>query len=142
MVRLALGLDDWKKIIPYFTDLSERNQVPNLKWYLDKAEHIVDRYMSLDAFEQALSAEANESASVSLKFPLGDPYLHPATSCPNSSTPDSTPSAHEEKEGFTGDRVLANSILFKTVYSWWIEASYAIPEGDIGRVWEVMKVNH
>lgn len=94
--------------------------------------------MSLDAFELVLSAEANELASVSLRFPLGNPYSCPATS---SSTPDSTPTAHEEKEGFgTGDRFLANSILFKTIYSWWIEASYVIPEGDIGQVWEVMKV--
>ncbi|KAE9403799.1 hypothetical protein BT96DRAFT_780460, partial [Gymnopus androsaceus JB14] len=122
------------EIVPYFNDLSQSNQVLNLGWFLEKAECIVDRYMSLNAFEQALSAEANESAPDPLKFPVGDPYSPPVTSCMNnSSAKELAPSAHEEQKGFTGNRVLTNSILFKTtVYSWWIEASYAIPKGDIG----------
>ncbi|KAE9396142.1 hypothetical protein BT96DRAFT_1041065, partial [Gymnopus androsaceus JB14] len=141
--RLELGLDHWNKIIPYSHNLSQSNRVLNLEWFLEKAECIVNCYMLLDAFEQALSAvEANESVPDPLKFPVGDPYSPPVTShMNNSSAKESALSAHEEKKEFTGDCVLANSILFKTVYSWWIEASYAIPEGDIGRVWEVMKVN-
>lgn len=103
----------------------------------------------------------NNSAPDILKFPIGQ--LHPLAtptpsqsllpsaesvvdienedleSAPQSST-EKVPTVHIEKAGFTGDRVLANSILFKLEYSWWIEASYAIPEGDIGRVWEIMKV--
>ncbi|KAF8054715.1 hypothetical protein FPV67DRAFT_1657784 [Lyophyllum atratum] len=46
---------------------------------------------------------------------------------------------HVEAEGFDGDRVLANSILFLQDAGWWIEASYAIPEGGIGRAYEIMK---
>ncbi|KAE9401678.1 hypothetical protein BT96DRAFT_991844 [Gymnopus androsaceus JB14] len=45
------------------------------------------------------------------------------------------PATHVEEKGFTGDRVLANTILFMMEYSWWIEATYAIPEGDIGWIW-------
>jgi hypothetical protein len=45
-----------------------------------------------------------------------------------------------EKAGFDGDRVLANAILFLQDAGWWVEAAYAVPEGDIGRVWEIMKV--
>lgn len=31
MVRLALGLDDWKKIVPYFNNLSEHGQIPSFQ---------------------------------------------------------------------------------------------------------------
>jgi hypothetical protein len=47
---------------------------------------------------------------------------------------------HVEAEGFNGDQVLANSALFLEDFGWWIEAAYAIPEGDIGRVSEILKV--
>lgn len=48
---------------------------------------------------------------------------------------------HVEVPGFDGDRVLANSILFLQDAGWWVEASYAVPEGDIGRVYEIVKVS-
>ncbi|KAK7025756.1 hypothetical protein R3P38DRAFT_2356357, partial [Favolaschia claudopus] len=41
---------------------------------------------------------------------------------------------------FNGDRVLSNSILFLMEYSWWTELNYAIPEGDVGRVLEILKI--
>ncbi|THU84698.1 hypothetical protein K435DRAFT_573488, partial [Dendrothele bispora CBS 962.96] len=41
---------------------------------------------------------------------------------------------------FTGDRVLANTILFKSEFVLWLEMAYAIPEGDIGRAFEILKV--
>lgn len=136
------------------------------------AEGIVDRYMSPDAYEQALSKALNDSSPDNLKFTVGEPYststpLTQATSSREPTTrvqdedqevpaeqeesfPESTtvseqtktPKVHTEEPGFTGDRVLANVILFKMEYSWWIEAAYAIPEGDIGRVWEILKVSY
>ncbi|KAF8056279.1 hypothetical protein FPV67DRAFT_1678179 [Lyophyllum atratum] len=47
---------------------------------------------------------------------------------------------HVEKQGFDGDRVLANAILFLQDAGWWVEASYAVREGDIGRVFEIIKI--
>ncbi|RDB16838.1 hypothetical protein Hypma_002483 [Hypsizygus marmoreus] len=47
---------------------------------------------------------------------------------------------HVEEKGFDGDRVLANAILFLQDAGWWIEASYAVSEGDIGRVYEIVKI--
>ncbi|KIJ89643.1 hypothetical protein K443DRAFT_154869, partial [Laccaria amethystina LaAM-08-1] len=41
---------------------------------------------------------------------------------------------------FDGDRVLANSILFLQDFGWWTEIAYAVPEGDIGRVFEILKI--
>ncbi|KAF8179974.1 hypothetical protein K438DRAFT_1768628 [Mycena galopus ATCC 62051] len=44
------------------------------------------------------------------------------------------PKVHKEIPGFDGDRVLSNSILFIMEFGWWIELNYAIPEGDVDRI--------
>jgi len=59
---------------------------------------------------------------------------------PPSLPSESVPKVHQEAENFDGDRVLANSILFLQDFGWWIEISYAVPEGDIGRAFEILKV--
>lgn len=141
--------------------LAKEAKIPTFEWFIEKAEQIVARYMTPDAYEQALSQPLNDSTPDILKFPIGAPYTSQtistqnpnttreeietddaveAEAVPSSESQEKRPSAYIEKEGFTGDRVLANSILFKMEYSWWIEAAYAIPDGDIGRVWEIMKV--
>ncbi|KAF7371892.1 hypothetical protein MVEN_00046600 [Mycena venus] len=50
------------------------------------------------------------------------------------------PKSHQERPGFTGDRVLRNSQIFMLEFGWWIEMAWAVPEGDIGRVWEILKI--
>ncbi|KAJ7458253.1 hypothetical protein FB451DRAFT_1406554 [Mycena latifolia] len=50
------------------------------------------------------------------------------------------PTVHVEADGFTGDRVLANEVLFLQDMGWWIIAAHAVPDGEIGRVWEIMKL--
>jgi hypothetical protein len=50
-----------------------------------------------------------------------------------------TPETHGRQE--KGDRVLANSITFMRDALLSHEISYAIAEGDAGRVYEVMKVS-
>ncbi|KAF7358185.1 hypothetical protein MVEN_00867000 [Mycena venus] len=50
------------------------------------------------------------------------------------------PKFHKEPPGFDGDRVLSNAILFLMEFGWWIELNYAIPEGDVGRVFEILKI--
>ncbi|KAJ6616002.1 hypothetical protein B0H10DRAFT_2219881 [Mycena sp. CBHHK59/15] len=49
-------------------------------------------------------------------------------------------SVHVEDADFSGDQVLANEILFLQDMGWWVIAAHAVPEGEIGRVWEIMKV--
>ena len=46
----------------------------------------------------------------------------------------------ERLKSFQGDRVLANSICFMRDTLISHEMSQAIAEGDVGHVWEVMKV--
>lgn len=55
---------------------------------------------------------------------------------------ENVPKVHEEAANFDGDRVLANSILFLQDFGLWTEIAYAVPEGDIGRAFEIMKVNN
>ncbi|KAE9393249.1 hypothetical protein BT96DRAFT_829549, partial [Gymnopus androsaceus JB14] len=132
----------------HFKDLAEKDQIPEFSWFLEKSEWIVNHHMSFEMYEQALSKKANESAPDEYRFPTGDPYTALITSVaepiadPSKSgkSKEKRPTAYEEKVGFDGDHVLANSILFKMEYSFWIEAAYAIAEGDIGCIWEIMKI--
>ncbi|KAF8233981.1 hypothetical protein L208DRAFT_1377073 [Tricholoma matsutake] len=50
------------------------------------------------------------------------------------------PKVYQETDEFDGDQVLANSILFLQNFGWWIELAYAVPEGDIGWIFEILKV--
>lgn len=49
-------------------------------------------------------------------------------------------SKHVEEPNFSGDRVLANEVLFLQDMGWWVIAAHAVPDGEMGRVWEIMKV--
>ncbi|KAJ7113608.1 hypothetical protein C8R44DRAFT_881891 [Mycena epipterygia] len=47
---------------------------------------------------------------------------------------------HVEAADFTGDRVAANEVLFLQDMGWWVIAAHAVPDGEIGRVWEILKI--
>ncbi|KAJ7687731.1 hypothetical protein B0H17DRAFT_1160422 [Mycena rosella] len=51
-----------------------------------------------------------------------------------------TSAIHVEEDGFEGDRVIANEALFLQDMGWWIIAHHAVPEGEIGAVWEILKI--
>ncbi|KAF7371704.1 hypothetical protein MVEN_00026800 [Mycena venus] len=63
-----------------------------------------------------------------------------AQNIPSATAAKDEPHVHVEDDDFDGDRVLSNSILFIMEYGWWTELNYAIPEGDIGRVLEILKI--
>ncbi|KAJ7201866.1 hypothetical protein GGX14DRAFT_571124 [Mycena pura] len=44
--------------------------------------------------------------------------------------------AHTEASDFSGDRTLANDDCM----GWWVIAAHAVPDGEIGRLWEIMKI--
>ncbi|KAK6992368.1 hypothetical protein R3P38DRAFT_3289923 [Favolaschia claudopus] len=69
-----------------------------------------------------------------------EPATPRARTVPLKESDDDAPKVHKEKSGFTGDRVLRNSQIFMQDFGWWIEFAHAVPEGDIGRVWEIMKI--
>jgi hypothetical protein len=74
-----------------------------------------------------------------MRVPQGSPWTVPLASTSVTSVPDA-PQGHVEAVEFDGDRVLANSHLFKMEFGWWIEVAYSVSEGDIGRALEILKV--
>ena len=118
------------------------------------------RYASQDAYEQALSSAESTNAPAPLKVKSGPPFTSENSHSTNANTSlldtgissenleadlpflptENIPKVHKEAENFDGDRVLTNSILFLQDFGWWTEIAYAVPEGDIGRVFEIMKV--
>ena len=80
-----------------------------------------------------------------MKVPIGLPFttqtaVHISEGDPPIPPTEDLPNVHQEASNFDGDYVLANSILFLQDFGWWNEIAYAIPEGDIGRVFEILKV--
>ena len=145
-------------LLSHFKTLAINQDLPSLDTLLHHADILVGRYASQEAYEQSLSAEESRDAPEPMKVKPG-----PAGTVPNSDTAnanvntttqtsenhevdllalptESVPKVQQEVEDFDGDRVLANSILFLQDFGWWIEISYAVPEGDIGRVFEILKV--
>jgi hypothetical protein len=154
--RIYFGADD---ILTYFADLAIRQELPSVDALRSIARTLVRRYASQEAHEQALSLTESRNAKSNMAIPFGKPFRPIETQTPGLTTSTSetetaresteerpnvviedTVKVHVEKEGFDGDRVLANEILFLQDAGWWIEAASAVPEGDIGRVYEIMKV--
>ncbi|KAJ7635590.1 hypothetical protein DFH06DRAFT_1336611 [Mycena polygramma] len=163
--RVFFGAED---LLEYFVNLDKTGQLPTLDILLEHAGVLVDRYTSQAAIEHALDASEATSEEYENRVPVGTPWVAPMRSAtvvpppPPVADPDSmpdlveiveptesapppqpaedTPEQHEERPDFTGDRVLRNSEIFMTEFGWWIELIMAVPEGDIGRVWEILKV--
>jgi hypothetical protein len=87
----------------------------------------------------------------SKSVPLGSQWVPPSPDPTSLSAPrktqakprpakKTTKDSDNEKPPFKGDRVLANSIALMRDAMISHEMSYAIAEGDVGRVYEVMKV--
>ncbi|KAJ7708549.1 hypothetical protein B0H16DRAFT_1667975 [Mycena metata] len=111
--RLILGIDNDSNILTHFEELAER-------------------YASQAAHGQSLSKAEQEDTSPQEQVPTGSPWAKPSS--------EDGPKAHTEPPGFDGDRVLSNAILFLMEFAWWTELNYAITEGDVGRVMEILKI--
>ncbi|THU99818.1 hypothetical protein K435DRAFT_794635 [Dendrothele bispora CBS 962.96] len=143
--RLEIGLDHPDDIIKHFENLGKQDQLPEYEVLLRHAKNITERYITLESYEQALSPNDSDSSLMPdhHKFPIGTLFESRNSVGRHNSEDDvsmNTTHTFTEGEDFTGDRVLANSILFMWEYSLWVELDYAVPEGDIGRVWEIMKI--
>ncbi|KAJ7930323.1 hypothetical protein B0H13DRAFT_2264217 [Mycena leptocephala] len=68
------------------------------------------------------------------------PSIVPDQDSPESAADKDGPKIHKEPPGFDGDRLLSNAIPFLMEFGWWVELNYAIPEGDVGRVLEILKI--
>ncbi|KAJ7633589.1 hypothetical protein DFH06DRAFT_1139927 [Mycena polygramma] len=165
--RIFLDVDNLQT---HFSALAKSDQLPDLHTLLKQAEELVDHYATQSAIQASLSAdEVNDPDNIN-KIPAGSPWTTPLATNTAASTNDDdveppglvdidepepgetrqppvqpkaandAPKAHTEKPEFDGDRVLRNSQIFMQDFGWWIEFAHAVPEGDIGRVWEIMKI--
>ncbi|KAJ7784967.1 hypothetical protein DFH07DRAFT_726168 [Mycena maculata] len=145
--RIWFGAED---IIEYFAEPMHDSDLPDLLSLLVAARKLVKRYASQQAYTQALNKDFADTAHADMKVPLGTPWVAPAETSrakpddaggePEEEMDPKRPTVHVEADDFMGDRVMANEILFLQDMGWWIIASDAIPDGEIGRYWEIMKI--
>ncbi|KAJ7431690.1 hypothetical protein B0H11DRAFT_1848485 [Mycena galericulata] len=152
----ARALDCWRHILgidsdihAHFEELAAHDAPPSVDDLLEQASILRERYASQSAYDQSLSKEEYDDASPRGKVPRGSPWT---ARCAREGEPTAQPEIdtdmpgtdgpkiHTEEAGFDGDRVFSNAILFLMEFGWWIELNYAIPEGDVGRVMEILKI--
>ncbi|THU94700.1 hypothetical protein K435DRAFT_860245 [Dendrothele bispora CBS 962.96] len=156
----AQVLDCWRvhyscsEIRKHMKKLKSKKRLPSLDELFLIGEVIYDKYFTQQSYERAINQQRHHSSPDNLKFLNGSPWTqHPIKSSPTTDNvvPNSSndnhnipeldaPTAYVEGDNFTRDHVLANSILFKSEFVLWLEMAYTIPEGDIGRAFEILKV--
>ncbi|KZP26721.1 hypothetical protein FIBSPDRAFT_909075 [Athelia psychrophila] len=143
--RQSFGVED---ILVYFENLPADSEHRKLDTLLQLAPVLVKCNASQDAYFRALSRKAFDNSPADMKVTEGSPWVAavhnpaagPSTTRSTEKNTSTEKKCHVEADGFDGDRVLANSTLFLEDFGWWIEAAYAVPEGDMGRVMEVLKI--
>ncbi|KAJ7847450.1 hypothetical protein B0H14DRAFT_2357176 [Mycena olivaceomarginata] len=118
---------------------------PDVESLWASARTLVRRYASQQAYNLALDKTRAAAASEAMKVPVGTHWTPPVEASSESMSgakkkKKKTKTQHVEDPHFTGDRVLANEILFLQDMGWWVIAAHAVPEGEIGCVWEIMKI--
>jgi hypothetical protein len=131
----AQFLDIWdlhiaqhRGLLEHFEQLKTENKLPSLDELITEASTLVHRYASDRALETTLCSTVFNKSPDQHKFKAG-------------SVAEAGLSGVNGDSSFTGDRVLANTIVFRRDFLLYFELSDAIQEGDLGRVCEVLKVN-
>ncbi|KAF9033045.1 hypothetical protein BDZ89DRAFT_1012477 [Hymenopellis radicata] len=120
----SIQLANHGDILEYFESQSQADiDAITVESLMVQARSMVKCYANSTAHQQALSKEDSTSGDDEYRIPAGDPWTDHTFA----------------REGFDGDQVLANSILYLRDFGWWTEISYAVADGDIGRVYEILK---
>jgi len=137
--RIAFGCDD---LLIYFEKLNSTNSLPDIEDLELTAKKLHRGYSSTRAHYQALQdSTLSEGSDWSKTVPLGSlwvPFARDSTSEVITTVPTNQPA--QNTPPFMGDRVLANSIAFIRDALVSREMAFAIAEGDVGRVYEMIKV--
>ncbi|KAJ7851294.1 hypothetical protein B0H14DRAFT_2296574, partial [Mycena olivaceomarginata] len=109
---------------------------------LDDATTLADRYTSQAAIQNSMRTAEATSPKNPNPVPVETPWTARGSSdsAADINTADTPPTLHKENPGFTGNRVMRNSEIFLLDFGWWIEMAWSVSEGDIGRVWEIIKI--
>ncbi|KAJ7846812.1 hypothetical protein B0H13DRAFT_2285702 [Mycena leptocephala] len=151
--RIHFGASD---ILTYF----ETSATPDLDTLWENARKLVRRYASQEAYHQALSRDFSDSASEEMKIPRGTPWTAPTD--PNTQHELTEENAIDLDEPVDGEeapeenlsdseetgRKKKNQIRSPCIQKpqisrdmgWWVIAAHAVPDGEIGRLWEIMKI--
>jgi hypothetical protein len=151
--RIELETDDLRD---FFNDPKTLNPFPDFEFLLGRAGMLVDKYATQSAIQASLTLKDSTDRNRESKVKVGSAWTAETTAADDDSEPpglseieepdtprnasvplpskasNDAPKVHEEKEGFTGDRVLRNSQIFMQDFGWWVEFAHSIPEGDIG----------
>ncbi|KAF6744764.1 hypothetical protein DFP72DRAFT_1078109 [Ephemerocybe angulata] len=140
-------LDCWrlhfnaKDIFAHFTKLATTGSIPSLKTLEETAQKLHSAYSTTRAIYRA-TGDTTKASAWADTVPLGSEWVKKtqnATSLPSGTSKASQPAPDTHGRHEKGDRVLANSITFMRDALLSREISYAIADGDAGRVYEVMK---
>ncbi|KAF7971926.1 hypothetical protein HWV62_19447 [Athelia sp. TMB] len=155
--RIYFAADD---IATHFAGLAPA-EMPTFEALLVIAEGLVKRYASQRGHERALSKSESTDDNSDMRIAPGTPWtlLRPTdqpdaggletnalldeddlSEAGSAANEGKEGTIHIERPGFDGDRVLANEELFLEDHGWWIEAAYAVPDGDVGRLYEILKI--
>jgi len=122
MCRTYLGTNDLPQ---YFEQLACDDEMLTL----DQLEAIASRLFTTYSMTAAYWHAVNPSDETTHnEFPPGDPCIQVGADT-------------SENPRFSGDWVLANTVLLICDGLWFLEVCQAMTCGDIGRVWEVLKVS-
>lgn len=151
-------------LVSYFRTREHSNSLPSLGELRSLAKKLYRQYCTTKAYQQALeSPDLVHQRTASVTVPRGTKSLpqnrpvapkqapHATTESRNSQEvirdEDAEGSDGEEEEEIVTDEIsnggdwgLANSIIMMRDGLLFTEVSHAISHGDIGRVWEVLKV--
>ncbi|KII83902.1 hypothetical protein PLICRDRAFT_58707, partial [Plicaturopsis crispa FD-325 SS-3] len=128
--RVYFGQDD---IFTYFTHLASTKALPPFEDLEGAALKLYRAYTSSRAQYRAMSPDAGGSNRWSSSKKAKSMTKKNASSKTKASAPTTD-------EPFTGDRVLARSIAFMRDTMISREAAFATAEGDVGRLYEMVKV--
>jgi len=114
-----------KDLPRYFEQLARNEEMLSLDQLETMARSLFTTYSTSAAYWHAVEPSDDTTHTF---FPLGDPYVQLSANT-------------LENQTFSGDWALGNSILLMRDGLWFLEVCQAVMCGDIGRVWEVLKVS-
>ncbi|KAI0063286.1 hypothetical protein BV25DRAFT_1936598 [Artomyces pyxidatus] len=143
----------------HFRTLVAEKRLPTLEELLKVAETLAERYSSTEAYENAQRAPpAGEDAADRHPYevPIGRKAMAVEEDAEDATMDQGLATMIDRILGertaqvaqtppiptalFKGDWALANSIMLMRDGIWFLEVCQAVASGDIGRVWEIMKI--
>ncbi|KAF9035143.1 hypothetical protein BJ165DRAFT_1355933 [Panaeolus papilionaceus] len=132
--RILLGCTD---LLQHFKDLAAAKKLPHFEDLESHARVLHRTYSSSRAIYHALG-DTTVNTTWAKNIPLSSKGPFPTPSATSSTTSSTAPAASLRHKN--GDQSLANSIAFMRDAIFSREFHFAVAEGDVGRVYEVIKV--